>query len=546
MKLKSYYSDTVEAAVRLASVELGAEAVFLGSKKTGSLSEGRYEVTFALLDRKSEANAVGVSTSPDAQSSPAAPPPTPQEIWQGASAEQIESLLAQQGGAVSRAGYGQSHWREFVDSKRKDEAETLELAAVSASAEIVDPSSRRRSPTGLAVSAAPGPSGVGEATSVNDHGAKRQRDESVAGVSGGSPVSQHFMAAAPVRTPLFGFAATVRSSEKTISSPKKTQAQGPATGSWAMPEVHGSDLRDSVASLSRDVERLRLWLQNQFRSEQAVLLPSGELLTDPVLAEVYFYLLGNDIDAALAAQLVSVLRPAVEQGASRGRVRELLALRLQALFRTANGLGETGAGPRVAALVGPAGAGKTTALAKLAVRFGIGGPKRVHLLTVDPVRVGAVEQLQAYAGLLDMPLTPVSDLTLLPRLLSQLSQSSERPELVLIDTPGYGTGESERADHLADALSQVGGLDVHLVLNLTARPRDLRRGVEQYRVFRPAKLLFAKLDETDSYGPILNESVRTRLPLSFLSTGQRVPDDLTPATEERLIDLMLNKAWRDN
>jgi flagellar biosynthesis protein FlhF len=292
------------------------------------------------------------------------------------------------------------------------------------------------------------------------------------------------------------------------------------------------------------VEQLRSWLQTQFRSEQVVLLPSGELLTHPVLAEVYFYLLGNDVDAPLAAQLVAALRPAAEEGADHERLRELLALRLQALFRTANGLGEPGLEPRVAAVVGPAGAGKTTALAKLAIRFAVGERKRVHLLTVDPLRVGAVEQLQAYAALLDMPLTPVSDLALLPRLVSQLSQRAERPDLILIDTPGYGPAESEQAERLADCLLQVRGLDVHLVLSLTAKPRDLRRGFEQYRFFQPAKLLFARLDETDSYGPILNESVRTRLPLSFLSTGQRVPDDLTPATEARLIDLMLNKAWQ--
>jgi flagellar biosynthesis protein FlhF len=534
MKLKSYYSDTVEAAVRLASVELGADAVFLGSRKNESQSGGRYEVTFAVLDRKADSYGGDAAAPSRPPAKRAAASRSVREIRQSAPEEQVERPLGQQDGSTSRES----------DLGSLEAAETLELTAGLANDGVEEQSVTRQEPAAAAVAMAQRDGGPKAGAAVPNHGGDKRRPDTLVALSGGeSSASRTVPAATPARVPLFGFAAASLPSEETASSPAGTQARAGAPGLWVTPETSPPDeLRDSVARLSRDVEQLRSWLQNQFRSEQAVLLPSGELLTHPVLAEVYFYLLGNDVDAALAAQLVSALRPAVEQGADRERVRELLALRLQALFRTANGLGETGRGPRVAAVVGPAGAGKTTALAKLAIRFGVAERRRVHLLTVDPLRVGAVEQLQAYAGLLEMPLTPVSDLALLPRLLSQLSQGAERPDLVLIDTPGYGPAEIEQANRLADCLSQVRDLDVHLVLSLTAKPRDLRRGVEQYRAFRPAKLLFARLDETDSYGPMLNESVRERLPLSFLSTGQRVPDDLAPATEARLIDLMLNKS----
>ena len=120
-------------------------------------------------------------------------------------------------------------------------------------------------------------------------------------------------------------------------------------------------------------------------------------------------------------------------------------------------------------------------------------------------------------------------------------QDEEPPDLILIDTPGYGPAEWEQARRLAKVLIQLESVDIHLVLGATAKPSDLRRNIENFRMFRPDKLLFTRLDETETFGSILNETARTRLPLSFFTNGQRVPEDLAPATAPFVLDLLLNK-----
>ena len=84
-------------------------------------------------------------------------------------------------------------------------------------------------------------------------------------------------------------------------------------------------------------------------------------------------------------------------------------------------------------------------------------------------------------------------------------------------------------------------IDTHLVVSLNTRPGDLERTVDEYLVFKPTKLLVTKLDETDACGPIVNQALRTKLPLSFFSTGQQVPEDLVPATDSYLSNLLLKR-----
>jgi flagellar biosynthesis protein FlhF len=149
--------------------------------------------------------------------------------------------------------------------------------------------------------------------------------------------------------------------------------------------------------------------------------------------------------------------------------------------------------------------------------------------------------LQAYAELLGAPLTVVEECAALPEALRSLTdcEPEQRPELVLIDTCGYGPADWARARRLAEVVAARADIDVHLVLSLASKCSDLRRTVERYRVFQPDRLLFTKADETDSHGALLNEMVRSGLPLSYVTNGQRVPEDITPASAAYLTRLLL-------
>jgi len=123
--------------------------------------------------------------------------------------------------------------------------------------------------------------------------------------------------------------------------------------------------------------------------------------------------------------------------------------------------------------------------------------------------------------------------------LAQAIEENRGKELILIDTPGLGYGELEDAASFGHFLAARSDIDTHLVLSASMKPADLSRMVDAFGILRPQHLLFTRLDETGSYGPILSEAVRTGKPLSFFTHGQRIPEDLEAASSERLLDLVL-------
>jgi len=198
-------------------------------------------------------------------------------------------------------------------------------------------------------------------------------------------------------------------------------------------------------------------------------------------------------------------------------------------------LGNAGAPARAVALVGPPGSGKTSALVKLAVQQGIGAGRSVQILTADTFRIAAAEELRSYAAILGIGCQVVETPAGLARAITEFRAK----DLILIDTPGLCQAEWAASEDLAELMSGHGSIDTHLVLAASMRAADLRRVAEQYSIFRPRKLLFTRLDETQTFGPLVSRSARMGLPISFLSRGQRIPEDLEAASPDLLLDLVL-------
>jgi flagellar biosynthesis protein FlhF len=199
--------------------------------------------------------------------------------------------------------------------------------------------------------------------------------------------------------------------------------------------------------------------------------------------------------------------------------------------------GEEKAGrSRAIALVGPPGAGKTACIAKLAARQAIAMHRGAYVVALDEFRVGGSEQLRAYASILGIGFEALTHDSSLPAVIDDHAQ-----QLVLVDVPGFSPAEMTFAVPVARRL-QAQEVEVQLVLPASLRAADLRRVSKSFSVFRPAGLIFTRLDETETYGPLLNEIVRTGVPASFLADGPHVPDDLEPASRSRIADLVLSSA----
>jgi flagellar biosynthesis protein FlhF len=209
------------------------------------------------------------------------------------------------------------------------------------------------------------------------------------------------------------------------------------------------------------------------------------------------------------------------------------------LVKVDSELGLPGASTRVVALVGPPGAGKTSALVKLAVQCGISAGKTVRILTMDTYRIAAAEELRSYAAILGIGCQVLETPDALSNVLSSGLDEIRAQGLTLIDTPGLCHSEMDVSNDLAHVLAAHPGIDTHLVLPASMRSADLRRVAEQYGIFHPRKLLFTRMDETETFGAILSRCVRMGKPISFFSRGQRIPEDLEPATVDQLLDLVL-------
>jgi flagellar biosynthesis protein FlhF len=190
---------------------------------------------------------------------------------------------------------------------------------------------------------------------------------------------------------------------------------------------------------------------------------------------------------------------------------------------------------RVVALVGPTGVGKTTTVAKLAATFKLAHGVRVGLITVDTYRIAAVEQLKTYAEIIDLPLAVVNDPAEMPRALDELGAV----DLVFIDTAGRSPRDEVKIRELAEFLLQAKPDEVHLVLSAVAGERSLRSAVDRFAMVQVDRLILTKLDEAESLGGILAVLGLYSRPLSYLTTGQAVPDDIEPADRKRLARLIL-------
>jgi flagellar biosynthesis protein FlhF len=181
-------------------------------------------------------------------------------------------------------------------------------------------------------------------------------------------------------------------------------------------------------------------------------------------------------------------------------------------------------------LVGPTGVGKTTTIAKIAARAALVDGRRVAVVTLDNYRVGGVEQIRTFADLIGIPL----EIAETPAALAELIDPSN--DLTLIDTAGRSPRDAAAIDELAGHVAGT-GLEVHLVVPAGATAAQIDELVQRYAALEPTRLLFTKLDEYERAAELALAPPRTGLPITWVTTGQQVPEDIEQPTAARVLEL---------
>ncbi len=192
--------------------------------------------------------------------------------------------------------------------------------------------------------------------------------------------------------------------------------------------------------------------------------------------------------------------------------------------------------PLTLALIGPTGVGKTTTVAKLAAALKLRHGKKVGLVTSDTYRIAAVEQLRTYATIIGLPLK----VAMTPEDMTAACESLSDCDVILVDTAGRSQHDAERLDELRRHRDAAQPHQTHLVLAAGASESVLIRAADRFKALAPDRLLVTKLDEAVVFGPIVNLASRIGLGLSFVTTGQEVPDHIERARAERLARLVVD------
>jgi flagellar biosynthesis protein FlhF len=293
----------------------------------------------------------------------------------------------------------------------------------------------------------------------------------------------------------------------------------------ARPEVDGE-----IASLRRVVEELRAELRTSRPEPQGA--QTGSDLT-PAALRLVRRLVQRGVDNSLAEELARVTTRDAASPREPDMLEALEAILRRRLppARTPWERGER----RVLAMIGPTGVGKTTTIAKIAARALLDSRLKVSLVTVDTYRIGATEHLGRYGEIMGAPTHVARDAATLADALARSADA----DIVLVDTAGRPDAPSIAAQ--SALLHTVPDIELHLVLSAAAGGREIRAAAKRYEKIGVHRMIFSKLDEADGPGSVLSATTAISCPVSCVTDGQRVPDDIHSAAGARLVDTIIGR-----
>jgi len=294
------------------------------------------------------------------------------------------------------------------------------------------------------------------------------------------------------------------------------------------PINHGSSNNKEIGKISEDVASLRKLLEHQVSG----LMWQEIERKEPVRAMIIKALNSAGFSDEVADQLASY----VPEEASSNEAQQYIQALLQ--DKVSVGKNEILTQGGAIALLGPTGVGKTTTIAKLAAQFAIKyGPEQVALITTDTYRIGAHEQLSTYGKIMGCAVRVAKDADELSQILYQFREK----RLVLIDTAGMGQRDVRLSEQLETLMSNSRvNIKSYLVVPSTAQRRVVEEALQHFKRIPLSGCILTKVDESIGLGEVLSVTMKYALPISYVTTGQRVPEDIEIAKKENLISSTLS------
>ena len=299
-----------------------------------------------------------------------------------------------------------------------------------------------------------------------------------------------------------------------------------------------AQIRKSVESLQRqsllgrELAEMKETLQSFF---DVVGMRKGKTAGD-LNSKIYLQLLGSGFSRSSACRIVDAVNQRSEHPACLTE-NQAFDLVKKYIGSSLPAVSQDHPGQRVKMFIGPTGVGKTTTLAKLAARYSIMNKKKVGLITTDNFRIAAAEQLGTYAKIMGLRMEKASSRETFEKALGSFTDM----DVILVDTPGRARPDEGHIGHQALTLAHQ-AIETNLLINATGSQDHLENIVSAYSRFRISNLIITKVDEAERFGMLYDVIAKTQKPVTYVTCGQNVPQDIEEATPDRMVNLMIGYA----
>ena len=323
---------------------------------------------------------------------------------------------------------------------------------------------------------------------------------------------------------------------KAPEAPKEDgqERENAQAGKEADPQAENKKLEEKINTLHSLLEQ-QLQKPEEAKDESE---EQEETEVDRFMKLLYYTMLENEVNEQYANQIVDEIKkinkPNMPFNYALANTYQKMILK----FGKPMEIEPAEKGPKVIFFVGPTGVGKTTTIAKIASKFSVEGDKKVALLTADTYRIAAAEQLRTYANIMEVPFRVIYS----TEEIEQALRDFRDYDFIMVDTAGHSPQNEAQKETMVGFIHSVDGLaekDVFLVLSATTKYKDLLSIADSYSAMTEYNLIFTKLDETSTLGSLLNVRLHTGAPLSYVTYGQNVPEDIEVFNPQKTVKQLL-------